>query len=56
MEKTDDGNKTTSPTEFQSPTFDKDGVFRVNEAVGAASISPGGRDIVLGSWVSVRTL
>lgn len=40
----------SSPATFQSPTFDKDGSFRVNEAVGSASISPGGRDVVLASY------
>ncbi|KAF2839815.1 hypothetical protein M501DRAFT_737379 [Patellaria atrata CBS 101060] len=34
---------------FQSPTFDKDVSIRVNEAIGAASISPSGRDVVLAS-------
>ncbi|KAK4964387.1 hypothetical protein LTR66_012311 [Elasticomyces elasticus] len=34
---------------FQSPTFDADVRIRVNDAVGAASISPSGRDVVLAS-------
>ena len=42
--------KSKRSSSFQSPTFDKDGSFFVNEAVGSASISPGGRDIVLGSY------
>lgn len=34
---------------FDSPTFDKDLRIHVNQAVGSASISPGGRDVVLAS-------
>ncbi|KAL2356670.1 hypothetical protein BJ546DRAFT_838247 [Cryomyces antarcticus] len=34
---------------FQSPTFDRDASITVNEAVGSASISPSGRDVVLAS-------
>ncbi|KAF2454664.1 hypothetical protein BDY21DRAFT_290766 [Lineolata rhizophorae] len=34
---------------FQSPTFDRDVSIRVNEAIGSASISPSGRDVVLAS-------
>lgn len=34
---------------FQSSTFDRDVQIRVNEAVGSASISPSGRDVVLAS-------
>jgi WD repeat-containing protein 59 len=32
---------------FDSTTFDRDGEVKVNEDVGAASISPSGRDVVL---------
>ena len=32
-----------------SGTFDKDISFHVDEAVGSASISPSGRDVVLAS-------
>lgn len=47
---TDDGRVADGASAaFKSPTFDKDGSFRVNEGVGSASISPGGRDVVLGS-------
>lgn len=34
---------------FESGTFDKDVSIYVNEAIGAASISPSGRDVVLAS-------
>jgi hypothetical protein len=34
---------------FDSPTFDKDLRIHVGQAVGSASISPGGRDVVLAS-------
>jgi WD repeat-containing protein 59 len=34
---------------FESRTFDKDVSIHVNEAIGAASISPSGRDVVLAS-------
>lgn len=34
---------------FESRTFDKDVSIYVNEAIGAASISPSGRDVVLAS-------
>lgn len=36
-------------TVFDSPTFDKDLRIHVSQAVGSASISPGGRDVVLAS-------
>lgn len=36
---------------FDSPTFGKDGSFRLDEPVGSASISPCGRDVVLASYV-----
>lgn len=35
---------------FQSTTFEKDISFHVDEAVGSASISPSGRDVVLASY------
>lgn len=39
-----------SPTSaFESPTFDRNVSIRVNEAIGSASISPSGRDVVLAS-------
>lgn len=34
---------------YESPTFDNDVSIRVNEAIGSASISPSGRDVVLAS-------
>ena len=34
---------------FDSPTFGKDGLLRLDKPVGSASISPCGRDIVLAS-------
>jgi hypothetical protein len=34
-------------TPFQSPTFEKDVTFDINEEYTAASISPSGRDVVL---------
>ena len=34
---------------YDSPTFGQDIRIHVNEAVGSASISPGGRDVVLAS-------
>jgi hypothetical protein len=34
---------------FENPTFEKDVSIHVNEAIGAASISPSGRDVVLAS-------
>ena len=49
IDRDDDASRVASPQAFHSPTFDKDGSFHVNEAVGAASISPGGRDVVLAS-------
>lgn len=36
-------------TIFDSPTFDKDLRIHVGQAIGSASISPGGRDVVLAS-------
>jgi hypothetical protein len=36
---------------FDSTTFDRDGEVKIEEDVGAASISPSGRDIVLASFV-----
>ena len=34
---------------FSSPTFDRDGSFQLDEPVGAATISPSGRDVALAS-------
>ncbi|KAL8896707.1 MAG: hypothetical protein Q9207_007579 [Kuettlingeria erythrocarpa] len=36
-------------TAYESPTFEEDASFRLDKPVGSASISPGGRDIVLAS-------
>ena len=38
---------------FDSPTFDKDGSFRLDKPVGSMSISPCGRDVVLASYDSL---
>ncbi|EOA91015.1 hypothetical protein ACJQWK_11422 [Exserohilum turcicum] len=41
---------------FQSPTFDRDVEVRVDDEIGAASISPAGRDIVLASKSGLRII
>ncbi|KAF2404279.1 hypothetical protein EJ06DRAFT_195094 [Trichodelitschia bisporula] len=45
----DEGQGEEPRSAFQSSTFDRDVQIRVNEAVGSASISPAGRDVVLAS-------
>jgi hypothetical protein len=49
MEQADRGAKREPRSGFDSGTFDRDGEVKVNEDVGAASISPSGRDVVLAS-------
>ena len=34
---------------FESPTFDREVIVKINEPVGSATISPCGRDIALAS-------
>ncbi|USP81169.1 hypothetical protein yc1106_08443 [Curvularia clavata] len=41
---------------FQSPTFDRDVEVKVDDEIGAASISPAGRDIVLASKSGLRII
>lgn len=45
----DNGSRNSLPKPGSSPTFGKDASFQISQAVGSASISPSGRDIVLGS-------
>jgi hypothetical protein len=52
MDQTSDRRGRREPASaFDSTTFDRDGEVKVKEDVGAASISPSGRDIVLASYV-----
>ncbi|KNG44977.1 wd repeat-containing protein [Stemphylium lycopersici] len=41
---------------FESPTFDRDVEIKVDDEIGAASISPAGRDIVLASKNGLRII
>ena len=45
------GSSNGPRTAFQSKTFEEDVKIRVNENVGAASISPSSRDVVLAGSV-----
>lgn len=47
-------NGLSSP--FQSPTFDRDLSIAVDDDIGAASISPAGRDVVLASKSGLRII
>jgi hypothetical protein len=41
---------------FESPTFDQDVSIAVDDEIGASSISPAGRDIVLASKSGLRII
>ncbi|KAF1359972.1 hypothetical protein EJ07DRAFT_165623 [Lizonia empirigonia] len=43
-------------TAYESPTFDRDVSIAVDDDIGAASISPAGRDVVLASKTGLRIL